>query len=113
VRVNAVAPGWIASSGMDTYGGAMKAFIPKLKHHVPLRRMGLEAEVSAAIVFLLSPAASFITGVTLPIDGAAPLGSEIFPLGAEAASTWATAPFDGFHRASTPRVLQDPPEVLK
>jgi citronellol/citronellal dehydrogenase len=102
VRVNAVAPGWIASSGMDTYGGAMRAFIPKLKQHVPLRRMGVEAEVSAAIVFLLSPAAAFITGVTLQIDGAASLGSEIFPLGDEARST----PFDGFHRAVTPEVLK-------
>ena len=102
VRVNAVAPGWIASSGMDTYGGAMRAFIPKLKQHVPLRRMGVEAEVSAAIVFLLSPAAAFITGVTLQIDGAASLGSEIFPLGDEARST----PFDGFHRAVTPEVLR-------
>ena len=102
VRVNAVAPGWIASSGMDTYGGAMKAFIPKLKNHVPLRRMGVEAEVSGAIVFLLSPAASFITGVTLQIDGAASLGSEIFPLG----TTSTSKPFDGFHRAVTPEVLK-------
>jgi citronellol/citronellal dehydrogenase len=102
VRVNAVAPGWIASSGMDTYGGAMKAIIPKLKQHVPLRRMGVEAEVSAAIVFLLSPAAAFITGVTLQIDGAASLGSEIFPLGHDAKSM----PFDGFHRAVTPEVLK-------
>lgn len=102
VRVNAVAPGWIASSGMDTYGGAMKSFIPKLKNHVPLRRLGVEAEVSAAIVFLLSPAASFITGVTLQIDGAASLGSAIFPLGNEAVSV----PFDGFHRAVTPEVLK-------
>lgn len=102
VRVNAVAPGWIASSGMDTYGGAMKGIIPKLKQHVPLRRMGVEAEVSGAIVFLLSPAAAFITGVTLQIDGAASLGSDIFPLGAEAKSV----PFDGFHRAVTPEVLK-------
>ena len=102
VRVNAVAPGWIASSGMDTYGGAMKAIIPKLKNHVPLRRMGLEAEVSAAIAFLLSPGAAFITGVTLPIDGGAPLGGDIFPLGSEARSV----PFDGFHRAVTPEVLK-------
>ena len=64
VRVNAVAPGWIASSGMDTYGGAMKALIPQLKAHVPLQRLGTEAEVSAAIVFLLSPAAAFISGIT-------------------------------------------------
>jgi citronellol/citronellal dehydrogenase len=102
VRVNAVAPGWVASSGMDTYGGAMRSLIPKLKQHVPLRRLGSEAEVSAAIVFLLSPAAAFITGVTLQIDGAASLGSEIFPLGTEARS----APFEGFHRAVTPEVLK-------
>jgi citronellol/citronellal dehydrogenase len=102
VRVNAVAPGWIASSGMDTYGGAMRAFIPQLKNHVPLRRMGVEAEVSGAIVFLLSPAASFITGVTLQIDGAASLGSGIFPLGPEARS----APYGGFHRAVVPEVLK-------
>ena len=102
VRVNAVAPGWIASSGMDTYGGAMKQLIPKLKAHVPLRRMGVEAEVSGAIMFLLSPAAAFITGVTLQIDGAASLGSDIFPLG----STSTSLPFDGFHRATTPDVLK-------
>ena len=102
VRVNAVAPGWVASSGMDTYGGAMKSIISKLKAHVPLRRLGSEAEVSGAIVFLLSPAASFITGVTLQIDGAASLGSPIFPLGSESKSV----PFDGFHRAVTPEVLK-------
>jgi citronellol/citronellal dehydrogenase len=102
VRVNAVAPGWIASSGMDSYGGAIKSLIPKLKNHVPMRRLGLEAEVSAAIVFLLSPAAAFISGVTLQIDGAASLGSAIFPLGSEAKSV----SFNGFHRAATPEVLK-------
>jgi citronellol/citronellal dehydrogenase len=102
VRVNAVAPGWIASSGMDTYGPAMRSLIPTLKNHVPMRRLGLEAEVSAAIVFLLSPAASFISGITVQIDGAASLGSEIFPLGKSAKSP----PFDGFHRAVTPEALK-------
>jgi citronellol/citronellal dehydrogenase len=102
VRINAVAPGWIASSGMDTYGPAMRMVIPKLKDHVPLGRMGLEAEVSGAIVFLLSPAAAFITGVTVQIDGAASLGSDIFPLG----KTSKSVPFDGFHRAVTPEVLK-------
>lgn len=97
VRVNAVAPGWIASSGMDSYGGAVKALIPELRKHVPLRRLGVEAEVSAAMVFLLSPAAAFITGVTLAIDGGAPLGTEVFPLG----ETSTSVPYDGFHRATT------------
>jgi citronellol/citronellal dehydrogenase len=80
----------------------MKAIIPRLKQHVPLRRLGVEAEVSGAIVFLLSPAAAFITGVTLQIDGAASLGSAIFPLPADSRSV----AFDGFHRAVTPEVLR-------
>jgi citronellol/citronellal dehydrogenase len=102
VRVNAVAPGWIASSGMDSYGPVMVPLIKKLKHAVPLKRMGLEAEVSAVIVFLLSPAASFVTGVTVQIDGAASLGHAVFPL-ADAVNQ---RPFDGFHRAVTPEVLK-------
>ncbi len=102
VRVNAVAPGWVASSGMDTYAGAVRAMIPKLKNHVPLRRLATEAEVSAAIVFLLSPAAAFITGVTLQIDGGAGLGSPAFP----SIDHQRSVPFDGFHRAVTPEVLK-------
>lgn len=62
VRVNAVAPGWVASSGMDSYGGA----------------------------------------VTLQIDGAASLGSPLFPSFDHERSV----PFNGFHRAQTPEVLK-------
>ena len=105
VRVNAVAPGWIASSGMDHYGGAMKSIIPRLKQHVPLRRLGVEAEVSAAIVFLLSPAASFITGVTLAIDGGAPLGTPVFPREKTSANRAMDGLDLGFHRARPPEVL--------
>lgn len=101
IRVNAVAPGWIASSGMDSYGGAARALIPHLKKHVPAKRLGTEAEVSAAIVFLLSEAASFVTGVTLRIDGGAPLGNEAFPLPDHERSQ----PFEGFHRAVAPEAL--------
>lgn len=103
VRVNCVAPGWIASSGMDTYDGTTRALIPQLKNHVPLRRLGVEAEVSAVICFLLSPAAAFVTGVTVPIDGGSPLGSALFPLGRGGG----TIPFDGFHRAVMPDVLAE------
>jgi citronellol/citronellal dehydrogenase len=103
VRVNAVAPGWIASSGMDTYDGAMKRTIPLLESHVPMQRLGLEAEVSAAIVFLLSPAAAFISGITMQIDGAASLGNAgVWPLAEHDKSK----PFHGFHRAVTPEVLK-------
>lgn len=103
VRVNAVAPGWIASSGLDTYEGPIKRIIPTLKNHVPMRRLANEAEVSAAICFLLSPGAGFITGVTLQIDGGASLGSAIFPTPSKARST----AFNGFHRAVMPEILKD------
>ena len=102
VRVNAVAPGWVASSGMDSYGGAVKALIPKLREHVPLRRLATEAEISAAIVFLLSLAAAFISGVTLQIDGAASLGNPMYPSIDHAGSS----AFEGFHRAQAPEVLK-------
>ena len=102
VRVNAVAPGWIASSGMDSYGPAMVPVIRKLKSHVPMRRLGEEAEVSAAIVFLLSPGAAFITGITLAIDGGVPLGNGSLTTPDHPG----TAAFKGFHRATVPEVLK-------
>ena len=103
VRINAVAPGWIASSGLDTYKGAVRAIIPKLKESVPLKRLGSEAEVSAAICFLLSEAAAFITGTVLQVDGGAPLASAIWPMTDHDRS----APFDGFHLAKQPAVLEE------
>lgn len=102
VRVNAVAPGWIASSGLDTYEGPVKAILPKLKDAVPLKRMGTEAEISSAICFLLSDAAAFITGATLRIDGAASLGNPLWPM--QPAKNVKT--FNGFHRAVMPKILQ-------
>ena len=103
VRVNAVAPGWIASSGMDTYPEAMKPLIRSLPRHVPAARLGNEAEVSAAIVFLLSEAAAFVSGACLRIDGAAPNARRHWPMGERA-----PAPaYDGFHRSRKPRILGD------
>jgi citronellol/citronellal dehydrogenase len=101
VRVNCVAPGWIASSGMDTYEGAMRTLIPKLKEHVPLGRLGTEAEVSSVACFLLSKAAAYVTGVTVPVNGGSPLGSPLFSR--EAAKN--VERFDGFPLAVAPRVL--------
>ncbi|HVN41383.1 MAG TPA: SDR family oxidoreductase, partial [Steroidobacteraceae bacterium] len=103
VRVNAVAPGWIASSGMDTYPPAMKPLIRSLRGHVPAARLGTEAEVSAAIAFLLSEAAAFISGTCLRIDGGAPNARRHWPL----APARPTEPFEGFHRGVRPRVLED------
>lgn len=103
VRVNAVAPGWIASSGMDTYPDWMKPLIRGMRDHVPLQRLGTEAEVSAAIVYLLSPAASFISGTTLRVDGGVPNARRHYPLPKHDRSQ----AFDGFHRSVMPNVLQE------
>lgn len=69
VRVNAVAPGLIDSSGMDTYHPDIAAAAREAGAKIPAGRLGTEAEVSAAVIFLLSPAAAFITGETLRVDG--------------------------------------------
>ncbi len=102
VRVNAVAPGWIASSGMDHYPPEMKSLIMELPKSVPLNRFGTESEVSAAIVFLLSPAAAFVSGACLRVDGAAPNAKRVWPM----VGSGPNEAFEGFHRAQTPAVLR-------
>lgn len=104
VRVNAVAPGWIASSGMDTYPDFFKAMIPKLRHSVPMKRLGREEEVSGIVSFLLSPAAAFITGVTIPVDGGAPL----YPATFEVPDHNQSEEFHGFHRADDYAFTREP-----
>ncbi len=102
VRVNAVAPGGIASSGFDTYPPESQAKVLAYPKTVPLARYGTEAEISAAIVFLLSPAAAYITGSCIRVDGGAP----------NARGTWKlephkrSKPFEGFHRGVMPALLK-------
>ncbi len=109
VRVNAVAPGYIASSGMDAYPPEMGPVLRAAAKGVPLKRMGTEAEISAAIVFLLSEAAAFITGSVMRVDGGRPQmrAGWAFPQeqGASGERT-AVRPYDGFPLARVPKVLQ-------
>jgi citronellol/citronellal dehydrogenase len=109
VRVNAVAPGYIASSGMDHYPPEAGPMLREMRNTVPQGRFGNEAETSAAIVFLLSPAASFISGTVLRVDGARPqmrMGWQQAVAKPDVQTRDAVKPFDGFHRAVTPKVFQ-------
>ncbi len=91
VRVNAVAPGYIATSGLDTYPPEFIEQARQLPRKVPLQRFGIDAEVAAAIVFLLSPAASYITGSVIRVDGGVPNARPTWPLPTHDKSR----PFDG------------------
>lgn len=67
IRVNAVAPGWIATPLLEKIDDQAKR--DRLLSRTPMKRFGTAEEVSKAIAFLASDAASFISGVVLPVDG--------------------------------------------
>jgi NAD(P)-dependent dehydrogenase (short-subunit alcohol dehydrogenase family) len=66
VRVNAVAPGSILTERLEEAGEEMQR---RAAMAMPIRRVGQPEEVAAAVVWLCSDEASYITGITLPIDG--------------------------------------------
>lgn len=103
VRVNTVAPGGIASSGFDHYTPEARRELRKYAAKVPLQRYGTEAEVSGAIVFLLSPAAAYITGTCIRVDGGTPNARQTWTLGNGSRNE----PFAGFHRAVAPAMLSE------
>ncbi|MGF6470422.1 SDR family NAD(P)-dependent oxidoreductase [Paraburkholderia youngii] len=68
IRVNAVAPGWIATpltQALQDDAGRSQAILER----TPLRRWGTPEEVAQVAVFLCTPAASFMTGAIVPVDG--------------------------------------------
>ncbi|HTE80209.1 MAG TPA: SDR family oxidoreductase [Reyranella sp.] len=69
VRVNSVIPGFIASSGLDRYPERAHDVLRNVKGKVPLKRHGTESEIAGAIVYLLSEAAAYVTGIGLRVDG--------------------------------------------
>jgi citronellol/citronellal dehydrogenase len=104
VRVNSVIPGFIASSGLDRYPERAHDVLRSVKGRVPLKRHGTESEIAGAIVYLLSPAAAYVTGVSLRVDGG---------LHNNARSSFYTVPdhdrskpFNGFPLYKVPKVLE-------
>jgi NAD(P)-dependent dehydrogenase (short-subunit alcohol dehydrogenase family) len=66
IRVNAIAPGFFASEMTEQYPDG---YLESQEGRIPVGRKGDPAELAAAVVFLASDAAGYVTGQTLPVDG--------------------------------------------
>jgi NAD(P)-dependent dehydrogenase (short-subunit alcohol dehydrogenase family) len=70
IRINCVAPGIIESSGLSTYPPQVQEMFEDAKKAIPLKRFGKVEDISNAVCFLASPMSSYITGISLYVDGA-------------------------------------------
>jgi 3-oxoacyl-[acyl-carrier protein] reductase len=69
IRVNAVRPGMVETEGTHSAGITESDMRKQVESQTPLGRIGQPIDVAAAVVFLASPDASWITGETLVIAG--------------------------------------------
>lgn len=74
IRVNAIAPGWIETPMLRKALDGDNARSSKILSRTPLARFGQPEDIGWAAVYLSSPAASFVNGVILPVDGGASIG---------------------------------------
>jgi NAD(P)-dependent dehydrogenase (short-subunit alcohol dehydrogenase family) len=74
VRVNSIAPGWIESEMMRGALNGDPKRAEKVLSRTPMNRFGDPEDIGWAATYLCSPAAKFITGVVLPVDGGASIG---------------------------------------
>jgi gluconate 5-dehydrogenase len=74
VRVNAIAPGWIQSAMLDQALNSDPERKARILVRTPMKRFGDPEDIGNAAVYLASPAAKFVTGVVLPVDGGAVSG---------------------------------------
>ena len=74
VRVNAIAPGWIESPMMRSALNGDPTRATKVLSRTPMNRFGEPDDIGWAATYLCSPAAKFITGIVLPVDGGASIG---------------------------------------
>jgi NAD(P)-dependent dehydrogenase (short-subunit alcohol dehydrogenase family) len=74
IRVNAIAPGWIDTEMSRKAFAGDPARKTKILSRTPMQKLGDVSDVGWAAVYLASPAAKFVTGATLPVDGGVSMG---------------------------------------
>lgn len=75
IRINAIAPGTIESSGLKTYPSEVQDMFKEGHKDIPLQRYGTVEDIANATSFLASDLASYISGITLYVDGASHLNT--------------------------------------
>lgn len=103
VRVNCVIPGFIATTGLDRYPEEDWDALISIERKIPLARHGTAAEISAMVVFLLSPMAAYVTGADFRVDGGFHNGAGSFVFKAPEPRNQHI--FNGFHRDERPKLL--------
>ena len=105
VRVNCVIPGFIATTGLDRYPESAWDGLKNIVGKAPISRHGTAAEISAAVVFLMSEMAAYITGIELRVDGGMHHGGSSFLFKSDEKRL--LPPFNGFHRDETADLLNE------
>uniref|UniRef100_A0A4W4EN49 Peroxisomal trans-2-enoyl-CoA reductase n=3 Tax=Electrophorus TaxID=8004 RepID=A0A4W4EN49_ELEEL len=110
VRINSVAPGTIFSkTAMENYKELGPMMFKMASPCIPAKRLGVPEEISPAVCFLLSPAASFITGAVLKVDAGQSLYSTVWEIPDHCA--WPVAP-EGENTDTLREILKEPRSKL-
>uniref|UniRef100_A0A8B9JK33 Peroxisomal trans-2-enoyl-CoA reductase n=1 Tax=Astyanax mexicanus TaxID=7994 RepID=A0A8B9JK33_ASTMX len=105
VRINSVAPGTIFSkTAMENYKEIGPVLFQKAVPCIPAKRLGFPEEISPAVCFLLSPAASFISGATLKVDAGQSLYNAVWEIPEHTA--WPEAP-EGENTQALREIVKD------
>ncbi len=74
VRVNGIAPGWITTPMLEASMAGDESRKNRILDRTPMRCFGETRDIGLAATYLCSPAAKFVTGTVLPVDGGASIG---------------------------------------
>ncbi len=69
IRANVVSPGNVPTESTRTIGGVTDDMLPAIAERIPLKRLGTPSDIAAAVVWLSSPAGSWVTGQNIVVSG--------------------------------------------